>query len=155
MIGSLFAGTEESPGETVLYQGRTYKEYRGMGSIGAMSERARDRYMQQEVSDAKLVPEGIEGRVPVSRLAGLEYRPVDRRLAGRDGLCRRRRPGRVFAAARSSSGSARRASARATCMTSSSPRSRPTTGWTDPAFRGTGISQPVIAGMPPPAYDCG
>jgi IMP dehydrogenase len=60
MIGSLFAGTEESPGETVLYQGRTYKEYRGMGSIGAMSERVRDRYMQQDVVDGKIVPEGVE-----------------------------------------------------------------------------------------------
>jgi IMP dehydrogenase len=65
MIGSLFAGTEESPGETVLYQGRTYKEYRGMGSIGAMSERVRDRYMQHDVADGnKIVPEGVEGRVP-------------------------------------------------------------------------------------------
>ncbi len=64
MIGSLFAGTEESPGETILYQGRTYKLYRGMGSIGAMSERTRDRYGQQEVTDGKYVPEGIEGRVP-------------------------------------------------------------------------------------------
>src|SRR5712692_4123136 len=64
MIGSLFAGTEESPGETILYQGRTYKLYRGMGSLGAMSERMRDRYGQEEVTDGKLVPEGIEGRVP-------------------------------------------------------------------------------------------
>jgi IMP dehydrogenase len=64
MIGSLFAGTEESPGETILYQGRTYKLYRGMGSLGAMSERMRDRYGQTEVPDGKLVPEGIEGRVP-------------------------------------------------------------------------------------------
>lgn len=64
MIGSLFAGTEESPGETILYQGRTYKLYRGMGSLGAMSERMRDRYGQSEVSEGKLVPEGIEGRVP-------------------------------------------------------------------------------------------
>ena len=65
MIGSLFAGTEESPGETILYQGRTYKVYRGMGSLGAMTERMRDRYGQHDVDDAnKLVPEGIEGRVP-------------------------------------------------------------------------------------------
>jgi IMP dehydrogenase len=64
MIGSLFAGTEESPGETILYQGRTYKVYRGMGSLGAMMERTRDRYSQEDVPDAKLVPEGIEGRVP-------------------------------------------------------------------------------------------
>lgn len=65
MIGSLFAGTEESPGETILYQGRTYKLYRGMGSLGAMTERVRDRYGQHDVTDgSKLVPEGIEGRVP-------------------------------------------------------------------------------------------
>jgi len=64
MIGSLFAGTEESPGETVLYQGRTYKMYRGMGSIGAMTSGSRDRYFQELEEDEKLVPEGIEGRVP-------------------------------------------------------------------------------------------
>jgi IMP dehydrogenase len=64
MIGSLFAGTEESPGETILYQGRTYKLYRGMGSLGAMTERMRDRYGQSEIAANKLVPEGIEGRVP-------------------------------------------------------------------------------------------
>jgi IMP dehydrogenase len=65
MIGSLFAGTEESPGETILYQGRTYKVYRGMGSIGAMGQGSRDRYGQADVMDSnKLVPEGIEGRVP-------------------------------------------------------------------------------------------
>ena len=64
MIGSLFAGTEESPGETILYQGRTYKVYRGMGSMGAMGDGSRDRYGQTEVEDAKLVPEGIEGQVP-------------------------------------------------------------------------------------------
>ncbi len=64
MIGSLFAGTEESPGETILYQGRTYKLYRGMGSLGAITERTRDRYGLQEAEDGKHVPEGIEGRVP-------------------------------------------------------------------------------------------
>ena len=65
MIGSLFAGTEESPGETILYQGRTYKAYRGMGSLGAMKAGSKDRYFQGDVeSDVKLVPEGIEGRVP-------------------------------------------------------------------------------------------
>lgn len=65
MIGSLFAGTDESPGETVLYQGRTYKVYRGMGSLGAMKEGSKDRYFQDEVdNEVKLVPEGIEGRVP-------------------------------------------------------------------------------------------
>lgn len=65
MIGSLFAGTEESPGETILYQGRTYKAYRGMGSMGAMGEGSKDRYGQADVDDKmKLVPEGIEGQVP-------------------------------------------------------------------------------------------
>jgi len=64
MIGSLFAGTEEAPGETVLYQGRTFKEYRGMGSLGAMKRGSSDRYFQDEFDERKLVPEGIEGRVP-------------------------------------------------------------------------------------------
>jgi IMP dehydrogenase len=65
MIGSLFAGTEESPGETILFQGRSYKVYRGMGSIEAMKEGSKDRYFQAEVeSEKKLVPEGIVGRVP-------------------------------------------------------------------------------------------
>jgi IMP dehydrogenase len=64
MIGSLFAGTEEAPGEVVLYQGRSYKEYRGMGSLGAMKRGSRDRYFQADQEDSKLVPEGIEGRVP-------------------------------------------------------------------------------------------
>jgi IMP dehydrogenase len=63
MIGSLFAGTQESPGEVVLYKGRSYKEYRGMGSIGAMKKGSKDRYFQEEVEENKLVPEGIEGRV--------------------------------------------------------------------------------------------
>jgi IMP dehydrogenase len=67
MIGSLFAGTEESPGETILYQGRTFKSYRGMGSLGAMQEGSRDRYGQED-STSKLVPEGIEGRVPYKGL---------------------------------------------------------------------------------------
>ncbi len=64
MIGSLFAGTDESPGETILYQGRHYKLYRGMGSLGAMMQGSRDRYGQSGVEASKLVPEGIEGRVP-------------------------------------------------------------------------------------------
>lgn len=65
MIGSLFAGTDESPGETFLYQGRTYKGYRGMGSLGAMKQGSSDRYFQEDIeSQAKFVPEGIEGKVP-------------------------------------------------------------------------------------------
>jgi len=65
MIGSLLAGTEEAPGETFLYQGRAYKSYRGMGSVGAMARGSADRYFQQDIKDQmKLVPEGIEGQVP-------------------------------------------------------------------------------------------
>ncbi|MEO8216140.1 MAG: IMP dehydrogenase [Acidobacteriota bacterium] len=65
MIGSLFAGTDEAPGETILYQGRTFKSYRGMGSLGAMQAGSKDRYFQEDETEAsKLVPEGIEGKVP-------------------------------------------------------------------------------------------
>jgi IMP dehydrogenase len=65
MVGSLLAGTEEAPGDVILYQGRSYKSYRGMGSLGAMKQGSKDRYFQGDVADAeKLVPEGIEGRVP-------------------------------------------------------------------------------------------
>jgi len=65
MIGSLFAGTDESPGEVFLYQGRSFKAYRGMGSVGAMARGSADRYFQQDIKDAlKLVPEGVEGQVP-------------------------------------------------------------------------------------------
>ena len=65
VLGGLFAGTEEAPGETVLYQGRSYKAYRGMGSLGAMKDGAADRYFQDSDANVeKLVPEGIEGRVP-------------------------------------------------------------------------------------------
>ena len=64
MIGSLLAGTEEAPGDVILYQGRSYKSYRGMGSLGAMKDGSKDRYFQSEVEPDKFVPEGIEGRVP-------------------------------------------------------------------------------------------
>jgi IMP dehydrogenase len=75
MIGSLFAGTDESPGETILYQGRTFKSYRGMGSLGAMSQGSTDRYALDP--NSKLVPEGIEGRVPYKGpLAELVYQLV-------------------------------------------------------------------------------
>jgi IMP dehydrogenase len=71
MVGSLLAGTEESPGETILFQGRSYKAYRGMGSIGAMRRGSRDRYFQADVSDpGKLVAEGVEGRVPYKGRVG-------------------------------------------------------------------------------------
>ena len=78
MIGSLFAGTDESPGEVFLYQGRSYKSYRGMGSLGAMARGSADRYFQQEIKDAlKLVPEGVEGRVPYrGPLSGITHQLV-------------------------------------------------------------------------------
>jgi len=70
MIGSLFAGTEESPGETILYQGRTFKSYRGMGSTGAMEGGSADRYAQETAERGKSVPEGVEGRVPYKGTLG-------------------------------------------------------------------------------------
>ena len=77
MIGGILAGTEESPGETVLFQGRTYKVYRGMGSLGAMEKGGKDRYFQAGRPESKLVPEGIEGRVPYKgTLAGVVYQLV-------------------------------------------------------------------------------
>ncbi len=84
MIGSLFAGTDESPGETVLYQGRSFKAYRGMGSFGAMQVGSRDRYrIGQDTSTQKLVPEGIEGRVPYKgSLAGVVAQLVGGLKAG-------------------------------------------------------------------------
>jgi len=64
MMGSMFAGTEEAPGEVFLFQGRSYKAYRGMGSLGAMARGSADRYFQKDAASEKLVPEGIEGQVP-------------------------------------------------------------------------------------------
>jgi IMP dehydrogenase len=79
MLGSLFAGTDEAPGEVFLYQGRSYKSYRGMGSLGAMARGSADRYFQKEVTDAmKLVPEGIEGRVAYKGPVG----PIIHQLVG-------------------------------------------------------------------------
>jgi IMP dehydrogenase len=81
MIGSLFAGADESPGETILYQGRTFKSYRGMGSLGAMSQGSSDRYAQD--LSGKTVPEGIEGRVPSKGpLADLVFQLVGGLKAG-------------------------------------------------------------------------
>jgi IMP dehydrogenase len=84
MVGSLFAGTEESPGETILFQGRTYKVYRGMGSIEAMKEGSKDRYFQNEIElEKQLVPEGIVGRVPYrGPLADTVYQLVGGLRAG-------------------------------------------------------------------------
>jgi IMP dehydrogenase len=81
MIGSLLAGTDESPGETILYQGRTFKSYRGMGSMGAMPQGGAERYLQTE--SGKLVPEGIEGRVPYKGpVAEMTYQLVGGLRAG-------------------------------------------------------------------------
>ena len=88
MIGSLFAGTDESPGETILYQGRTFKSYRGMGSLGAMQEGSRDRYGQEQEAPGKLVPEGIEGRVPYKGEVCRNGDATRRRPAVRNGLLR-------------------------------------------------------------------
>src|SRR6056297_3019387 len=70
MVGSMLAGTDESPGEVILYQGRTFKAYRGMGSLGAMARGSADRYFQKDAASDKLVPEGIEGQVPYKGAAG-------------------------------------------------------------------------------------
>lgn len=83
MIGFLFAGTDESPGETVIYQGRTFKVYRGMGSLGAMQRGSRDRYFQGDVDTNKLVPEGIEGQVPYKgSVSGFIYQLIGGLRAG-------------------------------------------------------------------------
>src|SRR3546814_18342727 len=77
MLGGLFAGTEETPGETELYQGRSYKSYRGMGSLAAMEKGSKDRYFQGSSDADKLVPEGIEGRVPYrGPLSGVVPQPA-------------------------------------------------------------------------------
>jgi len=79
MMGSMFAGSEEAPGEVFLYQGRSYKSYRGMGSLGAMARGSADRYFQKEVNDSlKLVPEGIEGQTPYKGPIG----PVIHQMVG-------------------------------------------------------------------------
>ena len=90
MIGSLLAGTDESPGEVYLLQGRSFKSYRGMGSVGAMARGSADRYFQQDIKDSlKLVPEGIEGQVPYRGPVGRHSASIGGRSARRDGLCRR------------------------------------------------------------------
>ena len=92
MLGSMLAGTDESPGEVVLLQGERFKEYRGMGSLGAMKARSfsKDRYFQGDVEDVdKLVPEGIEGRVPYKGPVAADPLPARRRAPAGDGLLRR------------------------------------------------------------------
>ena len=128
MLGSLFAGTEESPGDIELYQGRSYKSYRGMGSLGAMQQGSSDRYFQDaEGEDAaeKLVPEGIEGRVPYKGALANVDPSADGRPARGDGLLRLRDDRRAVARAPSSSRSRRPASASRTCTTCRSSRKRP------------------------------
>ena len=84
MLGSLLAGTTESPGETELFQGRRFKVYRGMGSIGAMEQGSKDRYFQEDAK--KLVPEGIEGRLPYKGAISRYYSPISRWYSCRYGL---------------------------------------------------------------------
>ena len=129
MMGALFAGTEESPGEIELYQGRSYKAYRGMGSLGAMQQGSADRYFQDDEMNAeKLVPEGVEGRVPYKGGALSLIQQLDGRPAREHGLSRLRDRSRKCARRRSSSKSPRPASANRTCTTCRSPRKRRTTG---------------------------
>ena len=91
MIGSLLAGTDEAPGEVFLYQGRSYKSYRGMGSIGAMARGSADRYFQQDIKDQlKLVPEGVEGHGRLQGSGGAGDPPVGGRAEGGHGLHRQR-----------------------------------------------------------------
>jgi IMP dehydrogenase len=87
MIGSLFAGTDESPGEIVLFQGRSYKVYRGMGSLGAMEQGSKDRYLQTGVESSKLVPEGVEGRVPYKGLLSQSVHQLTGGLRSGMGYC--------------------------------------------------------------------
>ena len=118
MVGSLLAGTDETPGEVFLYQGRSYKSYRGMGSVGAMARGSADRYFQQDIKDTlKLVPEGVEGQVGYKGPVANVLHQLAGRLARRDGLCRRRRPRRFPRQGASSSASRARACAKATCTT--------------------------------------
>ena len=121
MIGSLFAGTDETPGEIVLFEGRSFKSYRGMGSIEAMKGGSKDRYGQAGVEEAKLVAEGIEGRVPYKgRVADSIYQLIGGLRAGL-GYCGTR----TLAICRkrvASCWSRPRHCARVTRTTSSSPR---------------------------------
>ncbi len=132
MMGGMFAGTEEAPGEVVLFQGRSYKSYRGMGSLGAMADGSADRYFQDPANNAdKLVPEGIEGRVPYKgSVLAIIYQLVGGIRASM-GYCAAP-PSTTCAPKRNSSKSPRRACANRTSTTSRSPRRRPTTAPTDP-----------------------
>jgi IMP dehydrogenase len=127
MMGSMFAGTEEAPGEVILYQGRSYKSYRGMGSLGAMAEGSADRYFQEASSKAdKFVPEGIEGRVAYKgSVLAIIYQLVGgvRQSMGYCGCA----PSKTCARRPNSSRSPRPACANRTCTTCRSPKKRRTT----------------------------
>ena len=118
MVGSLLAGTDETPGEVFLYQGRSYKTYRGMGSVGAMARGSADRYFQQDIKDTlKLVPEGVEGQVAYKGAGRDRAAPACRRPARRHGLRGRGKFERAAREGRVRAHLGRRACARATCMT--------------------------------------
>ncbi len=148
MMGGMFAGTEEAPGEVILFQGRSYKSYRGMGSIGAMKDGSADRYFQENDEGAnpnadKLVPEGIEGRVPYKGSVITIIYQMAGGLRASMGYC-----GcgtlKTCATRPSSSRSRPLVSARATSMTCKSPRKRPTTAWSDgPRPLPAGLSEPL------------
>jgi len=139
----MFAGTEEAPGEVILFQGRSYKSYRGMGSLGAMSEGSADRYFQDSSKNTdKYVPEGIEGRVPYKgSVLAILYQLVGgvRSSMGYCG-CTSIDELRIR---RSSSRSLQRACASRMCMTCRSPRKRRTTARTECD------SRPVLSRLPP------
>jgi IMP dehydrogenase len=125
MVGSLLAGTAEAPGETFLFQGRTYKSYRGMGSVGAMARGSADRYFQQDIKDQmKLVPEGIEGQVPFKGPAKDVIHQLVGGVKAAMGYTGSRRS-RICASARSSCGSPTRVCAKAMSTTSRSRARRP------------------------------
>ncbi len=118
MVGSLLAGTDETPGEVFLYQGRSYKTYRGMGSVGAMARGSADRYFQQDIKDTlKLVPEGRRGPGALQGRGRDRAASAHRRPARRHGLCRRRGPSASCTRRRSSCASPVPACAKATCTT--------------------------------------
>ena len=131
MLGSLFAGTDEAPGEVFLYQGRTYKSYRGMGSVGAMARGSADRYFQQEVTEPlKLVPEGVEGRVPHKGPVGNIIHQLVGGLRAAMGYTGNRTIAEMQQQLPVRAHHLRRACARAMSTTSRSPAKRRTTGRT-------------------------
>ena len=129
MMGSMFAGTDEAPGEVILYQGRSYKAYRGMGSVGAMQRGSADRYFQDEAEHQpdKLVPEGIEGPCSVQGQRQRHHLPADWRCPFLDGILRLQVPSTKCANVPNSSKSVRPVCVNRTYTTSRSPKRRRTT----------------------------